>query len=43
MQGRTWMIATVALTIIALTALFALRFVGLYSHQALAVVLVVGL
>lgn len=42
-QGRAWRIATAALTTVALVLLFSLRYVGLYSHQALAVVLVVGL
>ena len=32
-----------ALTVLALASLFALRFIGLYGHQALALVLVFGL
>lgn len=40
-RACNWIIA--ALTIVALAALHALRLVGLYSHQALAVFLVVGL
>ena len=43
MRHRTNTIVTAALAVIALLALFALRFLGLYSHQALAVVLVAGL
>ena len=43
MHGRSWRLAAVTLTAAALVLLFALRFVGLYSHQALAVVLVAGL
>ena len=43
MRDRAYTIATAALTIIALASLLALRFVGLYSHQALAVVLALGL
>ena len=42
-QGRAWRFATAALTAVALVVLFFLRYVGLYSHQALAVVLAVGL
>lgn len=36
-------IVTTALAVLALAALFALRFAGMYSHQALAVVLLLGL
>lgn len=43
MHGRTRRLAAVTLTAVALVLLFTLRFVGLYSHQALAVVLVAGL
>ena len=43
MHGRAWRVAAATLTALALVLLFALRFVGLYSHQALAVVLVAGL
>ena len=40
--ARVWNTAIAALTIVALASLLALRFVGLYSHQALAVALVIG-
>ena len=43
MRSRAWRLATAAATAVALVLLFALRFVGLYSHQALVVVLVAGL
>lgn len=36
-------VVTTVLTLLALAVLFSLRFVGLYSHQALAVVLLLGL
>ena len=39
---RTHAIATTVLTLLGLGVLFALRIVGLYSHQALAVVLLLG-
>ncbi|MYB08113.1 MAG: M23 family metallopeptidase [Gemmatimonadetes bacterium] len=39
----TRQIITALLTLLALAALFSLRIVGLYSHQALAVVLLLGL
>lgn len=39
---RAWKTTIAALTIVALAFLLALRFVGLYSHQALAVALMVG-
>ena len=42
-QGRAWRFATAALTIAAFVVLFSLRHLGLYSHQALAVVLAFGL
>ncbi|MDE0061877.1 MAG: M23 family metallopeptidase [Gammaproteobacteria bacterium] len=42
-QGRAWKFATAGLTTVSLVLLFSLRYVGLYSHQALAVVLVAGL
>ena len=37
------LVITTILTVLALGVLFALRFVGMYSHQALAVVLFLGL
>lgn len=39
---RTYAIVTTVLTLLGLGVLFALRMVGLYSHQALAVVLLIG-
>ena len=39
---RTYAIVTTVLTLLGLGVLFALRIVGLYSHQALAVVLLLG-
>ena len=42
MRNKTYEIVTTALTLLTLTALFTLRFLGLYSHQALAAVLILG-
>lgn len=39
---RTYAIVTTVLTLLGIGVLFALRIVGLYSHQALAVVLLLG-
>ena len=41
--NSTRQVVTTLLTLLAVGALFSLRFVGLYSHQALAVVLLLGL
>jgi hypothetical protein len=38
-MSRAWPVITTILTVLALSALFATRIVGMYSHQALAVVL----
>jgi hypothetical protein len=43
MRHRVYAIVTTLLTVLGLVGLFALRIVGLYSHQALAVVLLLGL
>ena len=43
MDDRVYRIFTAALTIIVLVSLLALRIVGLYSHQVLALILAVGL
>lgn len=43
MRNRGYAITTTVATCVVLFALFALRFVGFFSHQALAVVLVLGL
>lgn len=43
MLNALYAVVTTGLALLALAALFALRWVGLYSHQALAVVLVLGL
>ena len=40
---KPYPIITTLLTLVALAALFSLRFLGFYSHQALAVVLLLGL
>lgn len=40
---RTRQVITTLLTLLALAALLSLRLIGLYSHQALAVVLLLGL
>ena len=43
MRDALYAIATTALALLALAALLVLRFAGMYSHQALAVVLLLGL
>ena len=43
MRRRAYPVTTTAFAALGVTALFALRFVGAYSHQALVGVLVVGL
>ncbi len=43
MQNRAYAIITTLLTLLGLVCLVSLRFVGLYSHQALGVVLLLGL
>ena len=43
MPHALYAVATTTLALLALAALFALRWVGLYSHQALAVLLLLGL
>ena len=42
MGSNTYAIVTTLLTLLGLVGLLSLRFVGLYSHQALAVVLLIG-
>ena len=42
MRKHAYAIVTTLLTLLGLGALFSLRFVGLYSHQALALVLLLG-
>ena len=42
MQTKRYAIVTSLLSLLALVGLFSLRLVGLYSHQALAVVLLLG-
>ena len=43
MRKPLYAIVTTALAVLALAALLALRFAGMYSHQALAVALLLGL
>lgn len=43
MRSRTYAIVTTLLTLMALGGLLSLRILGLYSHQALAVMLLLGL
>ena len=42
MRLSAYAIVTTLLTLLGLAGLLSLRFVGLYSHQALAVVLLLG-
>ena len=42
MRKHAYRVVTTLLTALGLAALFSLRFVGLYSHQALALVLLLG-
>ena len=43
MRNRTYAIVTTLVTLLALVGLLSLRILGLYSHQALAVTLLLGL
>lgn len=43
MHDCAYRIVIATLTIVALASLLALRFVGLYSHQVLALILAIGL
>ena len=42
MRKRAYRLLTTLLTLLGLCGLFSLRLVGLYSHQALAIVLLLG-
>lgn len=42
MRGSAYAIVSTLLTLLGLVGLLSLRFVGLYSHQALAVVVLLG-
>ena len=43
MRNRAYAIVTTLLTLLALAGLLSLRFIGLYSHQALGLMLLLGL